>query len=257
MHFIDSHCHLTDTRYENVQTIIDACNASDVKTLVDVGWNTESTIKAAKNAEKFACVYFSAGIHPSESLKTSDEDIKVVESFLSSPKCVAAGEIGLDYHYDDTDKKSQQQLFEAQLYLADKYKLPVIIHSRDASSDMLDILSRNKNLLQNGFLMHCYSESKEQAKNYLDLGGYFAFGGVITFKNAKKDEIVKSVPKDRILAETDAPYMSPEPFRGRVNYPENVVLVYKKLAAIYGEDEESLTDIIYENFKRFLKKVSL
>lgn len=248
---------MTDARYENVQAIIDACNASGVKTLVDVGWNTESTIKAAKNAEKFACVYFSAGIHPSESLKTSDEDIKFVESFLSSPKCVAVGEIGLDYHYDDTDKKSQQQLFEAQLYLADKYKLPVIIHSRDASSDMLDILSRNKNLLQNGFLMHCYSESKEQAKNYLDLGGYFAFGGVITFKNAKKDEIVKSIPKDRILAETDAPYMSPEPFRGRVNYPKNVVLVYKKLAAIFGEDVKTLTDIIYENFKRFFKKVIL
>ncbi len=245
---------MTDSRYENVKEIIDACHASDVKTLVDVGWNTQSTIKAAKNAEEFACVYFSAGIHPSESLKTSDKDIKAVESFLTNPKCVAVGEIGLDYHYDDTDKKSQQKLFVAQLYLADKYKLPVIIHSRDASSDMLDILSENKNLLKNGFLMHCYSESKEQAKNYLDLGGYFAFGGVITFKNAKKDEIVKSIPKDRILAETDAPYMSPEPFRGRVNYPENVVLVYKKLAAIYGEVEESLNDLIFKNFKRFFKK---
>lgn len=257
MHYIDSHCHLTDKRYEDAEKIVRSAKEKGVKTLVDVGWSAESTSLACKNAEKFANVYFTAGIHPSESLRCGASSLSFIESFLKNEKCLAVGEIGLDYHYDDTDEKSQAELFESQIYLAHRNGLPIVVHSRDASKDVLDVLTCNKNYLQNGFLMHCYSESREQAKNYLDLGGYFAFGGVVTFKNAKKEEIVKSIPTDRILAETDAPYMTPEPFRGRTNYPEHVVLVYKKLAEIYGVEEEFFTETVKGNFTAFFKKVCL
>lgn len=257
MYYIDSHCHLTDARYDSVETILSDCEDCGVKRLVDVGWSVDSTVKASKNAQKYSSVYFSAGIHPSESLTADETSLNKIESFLTAEKCLAVGEIGLDYHYPETDVKSQKTLFENQLYLADKYNLPVIVHSRDASKDVLDVLTACKNLLHNGFLMHCYSESSEQAKRYLDLGAYFAFGGVVTFKNAKKDDIVKSIPLDRILAETDAPYMTPEPFRGRINYPSYVVYVYKKLASVYGLDTDIFAEKVFENFKNFFKKVSL
>lgn len=257
MVYIDSHCHLTDKRYDDAAEIVRTAIEKSVKTLVDVGWSEESTSLAHKNAEKFDSVYFTAGIHPSESLRYDASSLSFIEGFLKHEKCLAVGEIGLDYHYDDTDEKSQAELFESQIYLAHRYGLPIVVHSRDASKDVLDILTCNKNYLQNGFLMHCYSESREQAKNYLDLGGYFAFGGVVTFKNAKKEEIVKSIPTDRILAETDAPYMTPEPFRGRINYPEYVVFVYKKLAEFYGIEEEIFTEKVKENFAAFFKKVRL
>lgn len=257
MFYIDSHCHLTDKRYENVEKVVEDSLNDGVKLLVDVGWSVDSTFLAKNNADKFQNVYFSAGIHPSESLTFKNDDLQRIQSFLTDEKCLAVGEIGLDYHYDGTDKEKQKQLFESQIYLADKYKLPFIVHSRDASKDVLDVLLANKNRLQNGFLMHCYSESKEQAFNYLDLGAYFAFGGVITFKNAKKDDIVKSIPIDRIMVETDAPYMAPEPLRGTLNVPKNVVYCYKKLAQICDVDIEVLKKVVAENFQRFFKKVAL
>lgn len=257
MFYIDSHCHLTDKRYDDAAKIVQSALDKDVKTLVDVGWSMESTALACKNAETFSNVYFTAGIHPSESLRFGTSSLSFLESFLKKDECLAVGEIGLDFHYLDTDEKSQTELFESQIYLAHRNDLPIVVHSRDASKKVLDILTCNKNYLQNGFLMHCYSESREQSKNYLDLGGYFAFGGVITFKNAKKEEIVRSIPLDRIMAETDAPYMTPEPFRGRINYPEYVVLVYKKLAEIYGVEEERFTEKVKENFRGFFKKVRL
>lgn len=257
MFYIDSHCHLTDKRYGSVEKVVQESLNDDVKLLVDVGWSVDSTFLAKNNADKFQNVYFSAGIHPSESLTFNSDDLKRIQSLLTEEKCIAVGEIGLDYHYDGTDKERQKELFQSQICLAEKFGLPIIIHSRDASKDMLDILSANKNHLQKGFLMHCYSESKEQAFNYLDLGAYFAFGGVITFKNAKKDDIVKSIPLDRIMVETDAPYMAPEPLRGTLNAPKNVVYCYKKLAKIYDVDIEFLKKEVAENFQCFFKKVSL
>lgn len=256
MFYIDSHCHLTSKNYDT-EAVVETAEDDGVKILVDVGWNYQSTADAVKNAEKFEGVWCACGIHPSESLIYTDDEILKIEDLLKNEKCIAVGEIGLDYHYDGTDKPSERELFEKQIYLADKHNLPFIVHSRDASSDMLEILKANKNKLKNGFLMHCYSESAEQAKNYLDLGAYFAFGGVITFKNSKKDDIIRSIPIDRLLFETDAPYMAPEPLRGSVNQPKNVVLVYKKAAQILNLDEEVLKQTVFDNFVAFFKKVRL
>lgn len=261
MFFIDSHCHLTDERYSSVGAVYSACMDSGVRLLVDVGWDEKSTVGAAAHAAEFENIYFTAGLHPSESLRVFGDKlpqaIEAEKIFLTDKKCIAVGEIGLDYHYDGTDKLKQKELFEAQIYLADSYSLPIAIHSRDASKDMLDILTANKSHFKSGLLMHCYSESREQAKAYLDLGAYFAFGGVITFKNSKKDDIIRAIPLDRLLCETDSPYMTPEPFRGKLNSPENVILVYRKLAAVIGIDEENLCDILKTNFLRLFKKVCL
>ncbi len=256
-YFIDSHCHLTDGRYGDAAEVVKNAKDLGVNTLIDVGWDAETSKKAKSNAEKYNGVYFSAGIHPSESLKPFENSFGFIEELLSHDKCVALGEVGLDYHYDGVDREKQKRLFESQIFIADRYNLPLIIHSRDASMDMLDILTANKNHLSNGVLMHCYSESKEQAKCYLDLGAYFAFGGVITFKNSKKDDIVRFIPKDRIMAETDSPYMAPEPLRGTLNEPCNVTLVYKKLSEIYGENVSETSERLKKNFARFFKKVRL
>ncbi len=252
--YIDSHAHLTDGRYKAVKDIVSDCAAKNVGLIVDVGWCAENSVKACENAENFDGVYFAAGIHPSEASRLKDGDLNKVGGLLTREKCVALGEIGLDYHYEGYNKADQQKLFCEQIELAHNADLPIVIHSRDASNDVFSILKENQNLLKNGFLMHCYSESKEMAERYLSLGAYFAFGGVITFKNSKKDEIVRAIPLDRIMAETDCPYMSPEPFRGSLNCPQNVVLVYKKLAEIYGVEGEFLEEKIEGNFKRFFTK---
>lgn len=255
MFYIDSHCHLTDKRYSSPESVVKNAENEKVRLFIDIGWNYESTEGARRNAQNLDGVFYSAGIHPSESLKYTDEQLRGISCFLNDEKCVAVGEIGLDYHYDDTDKSSQKELFEKQILMANERNVPFIVHSRDASADMLDVLSLYKDKINNGFLMHCYSESKEQAKRYLDLGAYFAFGGVVTFKNSKKDDVVRSIPLNRLLAETDSPYMAPESFRGSLNEPKNVVYVYKKMAEILGADEEVLKRNLYDNFLRLFTKI--
>ncbi len=257
MFYIDSHCHLTDKKYVGAKSVVENAEEAGVKIIVDAGWSYQSAICATENAEKFESVYCTVGIHPSESLIYTDDELLKLENRLSRKKCLAVGEIGLDYHYDGTDKPSQRELFEKQICLADKHKLPFVVHSRDSSRDMLDVLKTNKNKLSNGFLMHCFSESAEQAKNYLDLGAYFSFGGVITFKNCKKEDIVRAIPTDRILLETDSPYLAPEPLRGSVNEPKNVVLIYEKTARILNLKSEVLQELIADNFFALFKKASL
>lgn len=251
---IDTHTHLSDSRYSNVEEVLSGFKSFGGEFIVDVGFDKESSEKAFELAKKAPDVYFAVGYHPSEQAK--DNDFEYIASLLGEKKCVAVGEIGLDYHYSGYDKKLQRELFERQIMLANENGLPFIVHSRDASADMLDVLSANKNYLKKGFLMHCYSESKEQAMRYLDLGAYFAFGGAITFKNARKDDIIKAVPIDRIMAETDCPYLTPEPFRGTLNEPKNVIYVYRKLSKILDFDIEELSDIIRTNVLRLFSRIA-
>ena len=175
---------------------------------------------------------------------------------MQSPKGVAVGEIGLDYHYEDTDEAAQKRAFCAQLELAEALCLPVIIHSRDAAADTLRILKDNRAKLRAGGVMHCFSGSPETAKEYLKLGLYISFAGPVTFKNARRlDEVAKIVPPERILAETDSPYLAPEPFRGTLNTPKNVVQVYEKLAQLRGEETEALALRIKQNAKTLFYKI--
>ena len=166
------------------------------------------------------------------------------------------GEIGLDYHYEDTDEAAQKRAFCAQLELAEALSLPVIIHSRDAAADTLRILKDNRAKLRAGGVMHCFSGSPETAKEYLKLGLYISFAGPVTFKNARRlDEVAKIVPPERILAETDSPYLAPEPFRGTLNTPQNVVQVYAKLAQLRREEIFALAARIKQNAKTLFYKL--
>ena len=213
----------------------------------------------AAPAERLAAapaLYFAAGFHPSNLQDYQKGDEERLASLLQSPKGVAVGEIGLDYHYEDTDEAAQKRAFCAQLELAEALSLPVIIHSRDAAADTLRILKDNRAKLRAGGVMHCFSGSPETAKEYLKLGLYISFAGPVTFKNARRlDEVAKIVPPERILAETDSPYLAPEPFRGTLNTPKNVVQVYEKLAQLRGEELFALAARIKQNAKTLFYKL--
>lgn len=249
MIYIDTHAHLNyDNKYgDREQLIADIC-AAGIERVINVGWNYESSHSAALLAQKHERLYFAAGFHPSNLSDFCAGDHERIAALLSSPKGVAVGEIGLDYHYDGTDEAAQKRAFAEQLELADALGLPFAVHSRDAAQDTLNILKDNKGKLSHGGVMHCFSGSPETAKEYLKLGLYISFAGPVTFKNARRlDEVAKIVPADRLLAETDSPYLAPEPVRGTLNTPLNVVRVYEKLAALRGEDAEELALQIRKN----------
>lgn len=251
---IDSHAHLTDSRvFTEIERVRSDYLNANIKKVVDVGCSLASSKKVFENAKKYLEVYFTAGCHPDAAGEVDDSAINELKTLLASEKCIAVGEIGLDYHYLDFSKSVQLNAFERQLDLAVEVNMPAVIHSREACKDTIDVLSSYSHRL-NGFIMHCYSESKETAKILLDKGAYFSFGGVITFKNAKKADIVKSIPLDRVLFETDCPYMAPVPHRGEMNEPKFVKLVYEKASEIYEVSVETLIEKCRENFTRLFKK---
>ena len=242
--YIDTHAHLNyDNKYGDMAALLADIAAAGVDTVVNAGWNYDSSALAAEmaehdNAENRAnapALFFAAGFHPSNLADFRKGDFERIAALLASPKGVAVGEIGLDYHYDDTDETAQKRAFCEQLELADSLGLPFIVHSRDAAADTLQILKDNR------------------AK----LGLYISFAGPVTFKNARRlDEVAKIVPADRILAETDSPYLAPEPLRGTLNTPKNVVRVYEKLAALRGEPLEELAAQIHKNAYTLFKKLN-
>ena len=248
---IDSHAHLLDSRlYANFNEVRSNYLSNGVKLVVEVGHSVNSSKNAKILSENFSEVYFTAGCHPDDAGSVNEDALTEIESLSKSCKCLAIGEIGLDYHYLNFDKQTQLTAFEKQLRLAVKLNKPVVIHSRDAWSDTIDILTEYSQKLK-GFLMHCYSGSLETAKILSNLGGYFAFGGVVTFKNAKKGEILKSIPLSRILLETDCPYMAPVPHRGELNQPSYVSYVYQKVADELSIDIGHLENEVENNFKLF------
>ncbi len=253
--YLDTHTHLVDYKLaSNINAIRQNYLNCGLKFVVDTGCGLESSTQCKINAEKYSEVYFTAGIHP-ENASEFLVDLSKIKKLLMHPKCIALGEIGLDYHYEGYNKVKQIELFENQIYLANQMGLPIVVHLRDACGDMLDVIKGNKNYLNNGFLMHCFSESYETSKILLDLGAYFSFGGVVTFKNSKRSEVVKKIPQDRLLFETDAPYLTPHPFRGQINEPKNVIYVYKFVSELLGVSESVLCEKVLSNFKNLFKKI--
>ena len=259
--YIDVHCHLTGDEYQavgGVEQVIARANSAGVARMICSGFDLQSSLLACALAEKHESVYFCAGFHPSELAKWQDGDLQRLERLCKHEKCVAVGEIGLDYHYDNNPEKDEQkQRFIQQLQLADKLGLPVVLHSRDAAEDTLTLLQENRGLLNHGALMHCYSYSAEMVDGFLGLGAYFSFGGPSTFKNAKKvQESVRRVHGSRILSETDCPYLTPEPLRGTFpNQPAHVVHVVKKLAELTQTEEQTLKKQLLDNAKALFKKL--
>lgn len=248
--FTDVHCHLNYADYGDLDERISACKKKGVDLIITSGFDMESSLLSRDIAEKYDGVYFSAGWQPQELDKFKDGDLDRLKALCLHKKCVAVGEIGLDYHYpDNPDRALQKKIFVAELELADELKMPVVIHSRDCAEDMLNILRDNRGKLKCGGVLHCYSHSREMLKDFLDLGLYFSFGGTATYKGSKK--VIKSVmetPADRILSETDSPYLSPEPLKGVFpNTPENIPEIVKALAEIRGEETENLAAQIRQN----------
>ena len=254
--YIDIHCHLTGGEYEElggVDGVLNRARENGVGRIVCSGFDLASSYVAAEIAKQHDDVYFTAGFHPSELHKYKDGDLEKLRILCADEKCIAVGEIGLDYHFDDNPTpETQRDLFIRQMELADEMGLPVVLHSRDAAQETLQILTENQGLLKRGGLMHCYSYSPEMTADFLALGLYFSFGGPSTFKNAKKvQDCVRCVPSNRILSETDCPYLTPVPFRGVFpNEPKNVKYIVENMAILRNQNEQELKDQILANARK-------
>lgn len=230
---IDTHCHLES--YDNIDDIV---NFDGI--MIAAGCNDETNLRVVELVNKYSNIYGTLGIHPEELDNVTDNSFKIIEDNLSNKKIVGIGEIGLDYYYDDTRKEEQKELFIKQLELATKFKLPVVIHSRDSIADTYNIMS-NYQLKGN---IHCFSSSLEMAKKFIKLGYKIGIGGVLTFKNGKKlQEIVKNIDINDIVLETDSPYLTPEPYRGHKNEPKNVIYVANKISELKGISIEKVIEI--------------
>lgn len=206
-------------------------------------------------AENNVRIFATVGTHPHEAKHYDNAFVEKMTELATHPKIVAVGEIGLDYFYDLSERNVQRDVFAQQLELADKFHLPVALHIRDAYGDAADILRAQHNYLNNGVLWHCYSGSAEFARQMAQKGHFFAFGGAITFKNAKKEEVLDAIPITQVLSETDSPYMAPVPLRGTVNTPYNIPLVVAKMAEVYRVTVEEMESIILQNALKFFPKI--
>ena len=259
--YIDVHCHLTGDEYEEiggVDGVLTRANENGVGIVIASGFDLQSSKISAQICEQYENVYFCAGFHPSELDKYHSGDLEEIRALCQHEKWVAVGEIGLDYHFEDNPTPDvQRELFIKQLMLADEEGLPVVLHSRDAAQETLQLLQEHKHLLKKGGLMHCYSYSAEMLREFSALGLSFSFGGTSTFKNARKvQECVELVHGSRILSETDCPYLTPVPFRGTFpNEPKNVKYVVENLAALRKQNTEELALQILENAKKLFFKL--
>jgi len=255
MRLIDTHTHLNDpSLYQDRKVLVGKALSNGVEKMIIIGYDLESSKLAVKIAEEFEGICYAAiGVHPCECLKTPKNYLEQLEKLSKSKYVVAIGEIGYDFYWKDVDEKTQTKFFLQQIKLADKLNLPIILHVRDAISKTLDFLRENKQYINHSGIMHCYCGSKEMAKDFIDLGMYISFGGPLTFKNGRvAKEAITAVPLDKLLFETDAPYLAPHPLRGTRNEPNNVVLVAKTAAEILNKTEEEISSIEFENAERFL-----
>lgn len=253
MSYLDIHAHFAEEGYEFPRTW-EEIRAAGVETVVLAGDTLAHSLWHRDFAAAHAGAYFTAGVHPSEAADFSDDTLSALSALAEDEKCIAVGEIGLDYHYPGPPKEVQREAFVEQILLAERAGLPLVVHSRDCAADMLALLTEMHAHLGRGFLMHCYSHGAQMLPAFAALGAYFSFGGVACFRNAKNVwESVRACPAERILSETDSPYLSP--FRGEKNTPANIPVIVKQLAQLRGEREEELQEIIMENAKRIFAKM--
>ncbi len=238
----DTHAHYDDERFDGIlDQLMTEMEKKGVGKIINCGCDLESGKKCLEIAEKYPFVFSAVGIHPSNMGNTTISDI---EKLASHEKCVAIGEIGLDYYWVNNNKEEQKKIFSSQIELAKNFNLPIIVHDRDAHEDTLNILKKYK---PNG-VVHSFSGSLEMAKEILKLGMYLGIGGVITFKNAKKlPEVVEMLPLDRLLLETDAPYLTPVPFRSKTNHSQMIYLTAQKIAEIKNKTISEILEISYSN----------
>jgi len=252
MELIDVHAHITDEQFDDVEKVIERAKEQGVEKIICSSADLSTSQMAVALTKEYQEVFANVGIHPENVDKALDGSLKKIENLAKHEKVVAIGEIGLDYHYTQDNKDKQKTLFANQIELANKLDLPIVVHSRDAMADTIEILSKTPPKKES--LLHCYSGSVESAKILIKLNFSFSFGGVVTFSNAKTAvEVVKFLPIEKILLETDCPYLSPVPFRGKRNEPKNVVYVADMIAKIKGMKFEDVVKITTQNAKRLFK----
>lgn len=252
MEMIDVHAHLTNEGFDDVAEVVFRAEEKGVKTIVCSAYDLFSSKQAIKLSKEFDNIFSNVGIHPENVDEFDEKSLLEIEKLAKDDKCVAIGEIGLDYHYVSDNKEKQKQALIAQIELANKLNKPVVIHSRDAMGDMIELLKAHKPKCPS--LLHCYSGSYESAEILMELGFSFSFGGVVTFSNAKSVvEVVKKLPIDKILLETDCPYMTPVPFRGQRNEPKNVVYIADMISKIKNISIEDVAKITTQNAKGLFK----
>lgn len=248
----DTHAHLDDEIFsENFEQIIKDIKDADVKYVVNPGCDIKTSLKAIELSEKYDFIYCGVGFHPNDTPKASTKDLDTIKFLAEKEKVVAIGEIGLDYHYDGYDKDKQKDFFISQIEIANQLNLPIIIHSRDASEDTYKIIKTCRHL-NTPCVLHCFSQSKEMAKKYLDIGCFLSFAGPVTYKNAQKlQEVAKYVPLESMFIETDSPYLTPHPYRGKKNTPAYVALVGEKIAQLKNISVEEVFETTFNNAINF------
>lgn len=247
----ETHAHYDDEAFdEDRDTLLSSMHENKIEYIVNVGASLKSTTASIELAQKYPYIYAAAGVHPNETGELNEENFEWIKKQCLLEKVVAVGEIGLDYYWDEPAREVQKIWFERQLDLAREIKKPVIIHSRDAAKDTFDIM-KSKKAEEIGGVIHCYSYSAEMALDYVEMGFYIGVGGVVTFKNGKKmKEVVEAVPIERILLETDSPYLSPEPNRGKRNSSLNLPYVAQKIAEIKGLSYDEVVELTSRNARR-------
>lgn len=244
----ESHAHYDDSRFRSDRdNVLNSLIDENIGIVINAGANIKSSLKSIELAKKYDFVYASIGVHPHDVIDMMEEDLETLIGLASYNKVVAIGEIGLDYYYENSPKEVQKLWFREQINIAKEIELPVIIHSRDASQDTYDIIKETK-AYEVGGVVHCFSGSKEMARKYTDMGLYIGIGGVVTFSNAQKlKEVVKATPIDKILVETDCPYLAPEPNRGKRNDSTNLKYIIKEISKLKNIPYEEVEEITYNN----------
>ncbi|SEQ09938.1 TatD family hydrolase [Piscibacillus halophilus] len=247
----DTHVHLNADQFmEDRDEVIQRALDTGVEHMVVVGFDRKTIPLAIEIAEQYDFIYAAVGWHPVDAIDMTDEDLKWIEELCRHPKVVAIGEMGLDYHWDKSPHDVQKEVFRKQIQLAKKVNMPIIIHNREATEDIVHIL-KEENAQECGGIMHCYNDVVDHAKECLDLGFYISLGGPVTFKNATDPKIVaEEVPLDRLLIETDCPFLAPHPNRGKRNEPAYVKLVAEKIAELKGISLDEVARYTTENAKK-------
>lgn len=244
--FTDTHCHIFKEYYENINEILEAAKNVGINRIINNGCDTKSNYEVINLCNKYENVYGAIGIHPENVESYSNDDLKYIEENLNNQKIIAIGEIGLDYHYTKDNKEKQIELFERQLKIAETYNIPVIVHSREATEDTINCIKKYK---VKG-VIHSFSGSIETAKIYIKMGFILGINGVITFKNSKLKEVIKELDPKDIIFETDSPFLTPEPFRGKKNEPARIINIAEFICNLKEISKSQASIITNENISR-------
>ncbi len=250
----DTHAHYDDERFdEDRDALLRSMKDAGIGNIVNIGANMVSSKRSLDLAAEYDFMYAAVGVHPSDCAELDDEKIEQLKAMSSFPKCVAIGEIGLDYYWPEPEHELQKKWFKRQIALAREVELPIIVHSRDAAADTVDIL-KSENAGELGGVVHCFSYSKEIAEECVKMGFYIGIGGVLTFKNGRKmKEVAEVIPIEKIILETDCPYLAPEPFRGKRNSSLYLPYVVSAMAQIKGISEEEVISITEANAREMYR----